>query len=83
MIAAEAQMAGCPVAGYARGGLVEAVEDGVSGFLAEPDDVTALAAAARASLTLDRAAVRKSALQRLSLDASLDAYETALAAVAG
>jgi glycosyltransferase involved in cell wall biosynthesis len=83
MIAAEAQMAGCPVAGYARGGLVETVADGVSGFLAEPDNVTALAAAARASLTLDRATVRKSALQRLSLNASLDAYETALAAVAG
>ncbi len=32
MVGAEAQMAGCPVAGYARGGLVEIVEPGVSGF---------------------------------------------------
>ena len=83
MIAAEAQMAGCPVAGYARGGLVEIIEPGVSGFLAKPDDVTALAAAARASSSLDRTKVRGSALERLSLSASLDAYEAALAAVAG
>jgi glycosyltransferase involved in cell wall biosynthesis len=82
MVGAEAQMAGCPVAGYARGGLVEIVEPGLSGFLAEPDDVTGLAEAARAAIELDRVAVRASAVKRLGLDASLDAYEAALAAVA-
>ena len=83
MVGAEAQMAGCPVAGYARGGLVEIVEPGVSGFLSEPGDVKALAEAALAATKLDRAAVRASAVNRLSLDASLDAYEAALEAVAG
>jgi glycosyltransferase involved in cell wall biosynthesis len=83
MVCAEAQMAGCPVAGYARGGLVEIVEQGVSGFLSEPGDVKGLAEAALAAVKLDRAAARASATNRLSLDASLDAYETALAAVAG
>ena len=83
MVGAEAQMAGCPVAGYSRGGLVEIVEPGVSGFLCEPGDVKGLAEAALAATKLDRMAVRASAVNRLSLDASLDAYEAALAAVAG
>jgi len=83
MVGAEAQMAGCPVAGYSRGGLVEIVEPGVSGFLSEPGDVTGLAEAALAAAKLDRAGVRASAVNRLGLDASLDAYEAALAAVAG
>jgi glycosyltransferase involved in cell wall biosynthesis len=83
MVGAEAQMAGCPVAGYSRGGLVEIVEPGVSGFLSEPDDVKGLADAALAAVKLDRVAVRASAVNRLGLDASLDAYEAALAAVAG
>jgi glycosyltransferase involved in cell wall biosynthesis len=82
MVGAEAQMAGCPVAGYARGGLVEIVEPGVSGFLSEPGDVKGLAEAAFAATKLDRTAVRASAINRLGLDASLDAYEAALAAVA-
>jgi len=83
MVGAEAQMAGCPVAGYSRGGLVEIVEPGVSGFLCEPGDVKGLAEAALAATKLDRVAVRASAVKRLGLDASLDAYEAALAAVAG
>ena len=83
MVGAEAQMAGCPVAGYSRGGLVEIVEPGVSGFLSEPGDVEGLAQAALAATKLDRVAVRASAMNRLGLDASLDAYEAALAAVAG
>lgn len=83
MVGAEAQMAGCPVAGYARGGLVEIVEQGVSGFLSEPGDIKALAEAALDAAKLDRAAVRASAVNRLGLEASLDAYEAALTAVAG
>ena len=82
MVGAEAQMAGCPVAGYSRGGLMEIVEDGVSGFLSEPGDVKGLSEAAMAAASLDRVAVRKSAVNRLGLDAALDAYEAALAAVA-
>ncbi len=82
MVGAEAQMAGCPVAGYARGGLVEIVEPGVSGFLSEPGDVKGLTQAATAAIKLDRGAVRASAINRLGLDASMDSYEAALAAVA-
>ncbi len=83
MVCAEAQMAGCPVAGYARGGLLEIVDPGVSGYLSEPDDVMGLAEAALAASKLDRAAVRASAIERLGLDSSIDAYEVVLGAVAG
>ena len=78
MVAAEAQMAGCPVAAYRRGALPEVVEDGVSGFLAEPDDTNALARAIQSCLTLDRSAVQASAQRRLGLDSALDRYESAL-----
>ena len=78
MVAAEAQMAGCPVAAYRRGAMPEVIEDGVSGRLADPEDVDALAAAIVACLELDRRAVRASALRRLGLDAALDRYELAL-----
>jgi len=81
LVAAEAQMAGCPVAAYRRGALPEVVEGGVSGFLAEPDDVGDLAHAITKCLDLDRAEVRASAARRLGLDAALDAYERALAGV--
>jgi glycosyltransferase involved in cell wall biosynthesis len=78
MVAAEAQMAGCPVAAYGRGAMPEVVEDGVSGFLAAPDDIDALIGAVRRCVTLDRAAVHASARRRLSLDAAVDRYEQAL-----
>ena len=83
MVAAEAQMAGCPVAGYRRGALPEVVQEGVSGFLAAPDDVAGLADAIRRCLTLDGAKVRASAMRRLGMDAALDRYEQALEEVAG
>ena len=78
MTAAEAQMAGCPVAAYSRGAMPEVVEDGLSGFLAPPDDVQALTDAVRRCLALDRSAVRASALRRLTLDAAVERYERAL-----
>jgi UDP-glucose:tetrahydrobiopterin glucosyltransferase len=82
MVAAEAQMAGCPVAAYRRGAMPEVVEDGVSGCLAEPDDLESLAGAITRGLVLDRAAVRASAARRLGLDAAIDRYESALEACA-
>lgn len=78
LVAAEAQLAGCPVAAYARGALPEVVRDGAGGYLAPPGDVAGLAAAIGRCLTLDRAAVREQALTRFSMERSLDAYETAL-----
>lgn len=75
---AEAQMAGCPVAGYRRGALPEVVEEGVGGYLVEPDEVPALAEAARRCLSLDRRAAHAGALERLCLSKTLEAYEAAL-----
>ncbi len=83
LVAAEAQMAGCPVAAYRRGALPEVIEDGVSGALAEPDDIDSLADAIRVCQSMDRAEVRSSAMRRLSLEAALDRYETVLSEVAG
>src|ERR1700682_5246472 len=78
LVAAEAQIAGCPVAGYRRGALPEVVEDGVSGVLVEPESIEALAGALRRCLELDRRAVRSSALRRLDMEQALDRYEAAL-----
>jgi glycosyltransferase involved in cell wall biosynthesis len=77
LAAAEAQMSGCPVAGYRRGALPEVVQDGVTGYLAEPDDVFGLATAISRCLQLDRPRVKASAEARLGVDSMLDAYETA------
>lgn len=78
MVAAEAQMAGCPVAAYSRGAMAEVVEEGVSGRLAEPENIAALARAIGECVELDRKAVRASAMRRLGIDAVLDRYEDAL-----
>jgi glycosyltransferase involved in cell wall biosynthesis len=78
MVAAEAQMAGCAVAAYRRGAMPEVVEDGVSGSLAEPDDVASLSKAIERCLELDRPGVRASAARRLGLEAALDRYESVL-----
>jgi len=82
MVAAEAQMAGSPVAAYRRGAMPEVIEDGVSGRLATPDDTAGLGQAITRCLDLDRAAVQASALRRLGLESALDRYEAALGEVA-
>ncbi len=81
-IAVQAQLAGCPVAGYAGDWLAELVEQGLSGFLVAPDDEAGLAAAVRRAATLDRHAVRASARRRLALAPMLDRYESELRAIA-
>ena len=82
MVAAEAQMSGCPVAAYRRGAMAEVIEDGVSGFLAEPDDIEGLGRAIEKCLALDRHGVRASARSRLGLERALDGYESVLRAAA-
>jgi len=82
LVAAESQMAGCPVAAYRRGALPEVIEEGVSGFFAEPEDVDGLSNAIRRCLSLDRSAVRSSALKRLGLGQAIDGYEAAFTQVA-
>jgi UDP-glucose:tetrahydrobiopterin glucosyltransferase len=82
MVAAEAQTAGCPVAAYRRGAMQEVVEEGISGFLAQPDSTEDLRRAIKACLDLNRSRVRDSARRRLGLGAALDRYESALQATA-
>src|SRR5579864_1711236 len=82
MVAAEAQMSGCPVAAYRRGAMSEVVEDGVSGVLAKPDDVDDLRRAIERCLSLDRDLVLASAQRRLGLAAAIDHYEAALREIA-
>lgn len=80
LVAAEAQMAGCPVVGYRRGGLPEVVEEGVGGFLVAPGDAGALVAAVPRARALDRRLVRESASRRLTIGSAASAYEAALRA---
>lgn len=81
LVAAESQMAGCPVVAYRRGGLPEVVEEEVGGFLVEPDDEDAFVAKISSALALDRARTRESALRRLDIAKSAAAYEKVLSAL--
>ncbi|MGC8634151.1 MAG: glycosyltransferase [Candidatus Limnocylindrales bacterium] len=82
LVAAEAQMAGCPLVGYRRGALPEVVEAGVSGFLVEPGDEDVLVDAIERARALPREAILASARRRLGLDAAVDGYEQVLGALA-
>ncbi|HVB76669.1 MAG TPA: glycosyltransferase [Candidatus Nitrosotalea sp.] len=74
LVAAEAQLAGCPVAGYRRGGLAEVVSEGRGGFLVAPGDEDALLTAIGRALLLDRAQVRRQARRRLLIEPCARAY---------
>jgi glycosyltransferase involved in cell wall biosynthesis len=82
LVAAESQMAGCPVAGYRLGGLPEVVAERVGGYLVEAGDENRLVEAVEAAGRLDRAAVRRSARRRLLIGAAARRYERALESVA-
>ncbi len=82
LVAAESQIAGCPVVAYARGALPEVVEDGRGGVLVAPGDFEAFVSAIPRARALDRAEVRRSARRRLLIGASAERYERALAEVA-
>jgi glycosyltransferase involved in cell wall biosynthesis len=81
LVAAEAQAAGTPVVAFARGGLTEIVDHGVTGFLVEPGNVTAAAAALGSIETLDRRRCRQHAVDDLNLDTCLAGYEALYASV--
>ena len=82
LVAAEAQAAGTPVIAFARGGLREVIEDGVSGFLVEPGNVEEASAAVSAVDALDRRRCRQHAVDHLGFDACLAGYEALYASVA-
>jgi glycosyltransferase involved in cell wall biosynthesis len=75
LVAAEAQSCGTPVVAYRRGGLEDIIVDGVTGFLVEPGDIDAAAAALGHASELDRTACRKHAEAHLDLEAVIDAHE--------
>lgn len=68
-VAVEAMACGVPVIAYRRGGPAEIVSDGVTGFLVEPDDVVAMAAAVARIGELDRVACRQRVEEEFSTDA--------------
>jgi glycosyltransferase involved in cell wall biosynthesis len=82
LVAAEAQMAGCPVVAYRRGALPEVVEHGSGGWLVAPDDEDALVLAIAAARGLERATIRRRAQRKLGTERMVDAYERALTDVA-
>jgi glycosyltransferase involved in cell wall biosynthesis len=75
LVAAEAQAAGTPVVAFARGALVEVLQDGVTGVLVPAGDVRAAAAAIARIGSIDRARCREHAVEDLGLDACLTGYE--------
>jgi glycosyltransferase involved in cell wall biosynthesis len=81
MVALEANLAGTPVAGFARGGLPEVV-GARGGVLTEQATAAALARAIPAAVALDRAAVRRDAARRHPLSRMLDRHQRLYAAVA-
>jgi glycosyltransferase involved in cell wall biosynthesis len=83
LAAAEAQACGTPVVAFGRGGLGEVIMDGVTGFLASPDDVRGAAEAVSKAAGISRQACREHAEGQLDLELSLDAHERLYRRVAG
>jgi glycosyltransferase involved in cell wall biosynthesis len=75
LVAIEAMLCGTPVLGFARGSFPEIVEEGLTGFLAPPDDVEALARHAARLAGFDRAACARRARERFTAAVMTDAYE--------
>jgi len=67
-VAIEAMACGVPVVAYRRGGTSETVQDGKTGYLVEPDNISALASAISHIDKIDRAICRKQAELLYSLE---------------
>lgn len=74
LVAIESLATGTPVIGRRAGALPEIIEHGVDGFLV--DDVAEADLAASLVPSLDRAAIRRRALERFSVERMVDDYET-------
>lgn len=66
-VAIEALACGVPVVSYRRGGPTEIVQDGITGFLVEPDSVEGLVQALNQIHEIDRQACRRHAENEYSL----------------
>ena len=74
-VAIEALACGVPVIAYRRGGPIEIVRHGQTGWLVEPDSVTGLVEAIDRIHKLDRAACRQQAEAEFSIEALAIRYE--------
>ena len=81
MVALEANLAGTPVAGFARGALPEVVGR-AGGVLTEDATVRGLTAAIRSALTMDRQRTRGAAVRRHPIATMVDRYRALYATVA-
>ncbi len=77
LVAVEAMLCGTPVIGFSRGSFPEIVDEGVTGFLAPPDDLDALTRLASSPVLerFDRAACANRARDRFSTSVMATAYE--------
>ncbi|NND74711.1 MAG: glycosyltransferase [Ilumatobacter sp.] len=80
-VAIEAMATGVPVITYDRGGPAEIVVDGVTGYVVEPDDIEALAAAVARVDTIDRRQCRRRVDEEYSSTAMADRVTAWLDAV--
>lgn len=74
-VAIEALACGTPVISYRRGGPVEIINEGKTGFLVEPDSVAGLVAAINRIDEIDRFACRQQAEREYSLTALGERFE--------
>jgi len=70
----EAMATGTPTIACRRGSMPELIEDGICGFLVEPDDTDAAVAAVDRILELDRSAVRAHVERHFSAERMVDDY---------
>ena len=82
-VAIEAMACGVPVVAYRRGGPAEIVIDGETGFLVEPDDVHAMAAAVQQIHTIERVLCRQRVDECYSVPALAERIEDWLLDVIG
>jgi glycosyltransferase involved in cell wall biosynthesis len=81
LVAVEGMLCGAPVLGFPRGSFPEIVDEGVTGFLAPPDDVEALGHLAAGLLRFDRGACARRSRARFSTAVMASAYEALYARV--